>query len=158
MRQPFNILVFPFYFENNNIKYALFKRKDGAYWQAIAGGVEDDESVLEAAIRESYEEAMIKNDYGFISLDSISSVPATVFKDHLSWGADIYIVKENAFGVRVTDKNLIISEEHISFGWFTYEESIELLKWDSNKVALWELDQRLLNSRCNLNTRGKKND
>jgi len=69
-----------------------------------------------------------------------------VFKDHLSWGSDIYVVNESAFGVRVKDKNLIISEEHKSFGWFTYEESIELLKWDSNKVALWELNQRLINN------------
>jgi dATP pyrophosphohydrolase len=147
MRQPFNILVFPFYFENNNIKYALFKRQDGDYWQAISGGVEDNESTLEAAIRESYEEAMIKNDCDYICLDSISSVPATVFKDHLSWGSDIYVVKESAFGVIVKDQNLIISEEHKSFGWFTYEDSIELLKWDSNKVALWELNQRLINNR-----------
>jgi dATP pyrophosphohydrolase len=146
MRQPFNILVFPFYVESNVIKYALFKRRDGYYWQGIAGGVEAGESILEAAVRESYEEALIKSDCDFISLDSISSVPATVFKDHLSWGVDIYVVKENAFGVRVKDENLIISEEHISFGWFTYEEAIELLKWDSNKVALWELNQRLLNS------------
>jgi dATP pyrophosphohydrolase len=147
MRQPFNILVFPFYIESNVIKYAIFKRKDGNYWQAISGGVEDDESSLEAAMRECYEEAMIKSDCDFIILDSISSVPATEFKDHLSWGPDIYIVKESAYGVRVKDKNIIISEEHISFGWFTYEASIELLKWDSNKVALWELNQRLLNSR-----------
>jgi len=102
--------------------------------------------MLEAAIREIYEEAMIKNDCDLICLDSISSVPATVFKDHLSWGSDIYVVNESAFGVRVKDKNLIISEEHKSFGWFTYEESIELLKWDSNKVALWELNQRLINN------------
>lgn len=146
MRQPFNILVFPFYFENNDIKYALFKRKDGDYWQGIAGGVEAGESILEAAMRESSEEAMIKSDYDFISLDSISSVPATVFKEHLSWGVDVYVVKENSFGVKVNDKNLIISEEHIRFDWFTYEEAIKLLKWDSNKVALWELNQRLLNS------------
>ncbi|MGH4123873.1 MAG: NUDIX hydrolase [Clostridium sp.] len=143
MRQPFNILVFPYYIESNVIKYAIFKRRDGDYWQSISGGVEDGESILEAAMRESYEEALIKSECEFIRLDSISSVPATVFKDHLSWGADVYVVKENAFGVRVKDKNLIISEEHISFGWFTYEQAIELLKWDSNKVALWELNQRL---------------
>ncbi|MBZ9687433.1 NUDIX pyrophosphatase [Clostridium estertheticum] len=145
MRQPFNILVFPFYSDsNNNIKYAIFKRSDGDFWQGIAGGVEDEEGMLEAAKRESYEEARIKSDCEFINLDSIASVPATVFDCHLSWGPNVYVVKETSFGVRVNEKNLVISEEHTSFEWFTYEEAIQLLKWDSNKISLWELNQRLL--------------
>jgi len=34
--------------------------------------------------------------------------------------------------------------EHSEFKWLNYHEAIELLKWDSNKVALWELYKRLL--------------
>jgi len=145
VRQPFNVLVFPFYSDSNNkIKYAIFKRSDGDYWQAISGGVEDEEGMLDAAKRESCEEAGIENHCEFIKLDSIASVPATVFDCHLSWGPNVYVVKENSFGVRVKEKNLIISEEHTSYEWVTYEEAIQLLKWDSNKIALWELNQRLL--------------
>lgn len=145
MRQPFNVLVFPYHYDNKNkIQYAIFKRRDGDFWQGIAGGVEDEEGMLEAAKRESYEEARIEKHCEFIYLDSIASVPATVFGCHLSWGPNVYIVKETSFGVRVNDKNLIISEEHTSFEWVTYEEANQLLKFDSNKVALWELNQRLL--------------
>ena len=129
MRQPFNILVFPFYSDSNNkIKYAIFKRSDGDFWQGIAGGVEDEEGMLEAAKRESYEEAGIKSDCEFINLDSIASVPSTIFDCHLSWGPNVYVVKETSFGVRVNEKNLVISDEHTSFEWFTYEEAIQLLK------------------------------
>lgn len=148
MRQPFNILVFPFFIEKDkSVKYALFKRCDVDVWQGIAGGVENNEKMIEAAIRESFEEARIPNDSEFISLDSTSSIPATVFNCHLSWGEDVYVVKEVSFGVRLNKKELEISAEHKSYKWVSYEDAIELLKWDSNKVALWELNQRLLNGR-----------
>lgn len=147
MRKPFNVLVFPFYIDNNNeIKYALFKRYDGGYWQGISGGVEDDENMIEAAKRECYEETKINNNCEFIELDASASVPSKVFNCNSSWGSNVYVVKEVSFGVRVKEKELEISEEHSSFGWFTYEEANQLLKWDSNKVALWELNQRLLDN------------
>ena len=42
-RAPFQILVYPYRkFENGQIEYALMKRSDEGYWQAIAGGGEDD--------------------------------------------------------------------------------------------------------------------
>lgn len=146
MRQPFNILVFPFLANKNNIiKYALFRRRDGEFWQGIAGGVEDNEKMLEAAIRESFEEARIPNDSEFIRLDSVASIPATVFDCHELWQSDVYIVKEISFGVRLNKKEIIISEEHTTYQWFSYEDAMKILKWDSNKVALWELNQRLTN-------------
>jgi len=40
-------------------------------------------------------------------------------------------------------KELILSDEHEEYGWFSYDECISLLKWDSNKTALWELNRRL---------------
>jgi hypothetical protein len=32
------------------------------------------------------------------------------------------------------------------FKWASYDEAVNLLKWDSNKNALWELKERLLNN------------
>lgn len=31
------------------------------------------------------------------------------------------------------------------YRWVRYDEALTLLKWDSNKNALWELDYRLRN-------------
>ena len=36
-----------------------------------------------------------------------------------------------------------LSSEHDSFEWLRYEEAFERLTWDSNRVALWELSERL---------------
>ncbi|MCD1216844.1 NUDIX pyrophosphatase, partial [Vibrio cholerae] len=36
-----------------------------------------------------------------------------------------------------------LSNEHTNFRWCGFQEASELLKYDSNKIALWELEQRL---------------
>jgi dATP pyrophosphohydrolase len=41
------------------------------------------------------------------------------------------------------DADLIISREHDGWGWCRYEQAWEILTWDSNRVALWELNERL---------------
>ena len=56
----------------------------------------------------------------------------------------IYIVKEYSFGVCADDTEIIISDEHKIFKWVDYSEATKLLKWDSNKNALWELNERLI--------------
>lgn len=151
MRQPYNILVFPYIIdENKAIKYALFQRSDGGYWQGIAGGVEGDETMIEAAIRECYEEAQIPSDSEIIELEASASIPANVFSCHNKWPPETYIVKEISFGVKVKQEKLTISTEHGEYKWFQYNEAHSLLKWDSNKVAIWELNQRIGSSQNTL--------
>ena len=36
-----------------------------------------------------------------------------------------------------------LSEEHREYVWLTYKQARDLLYWDSNKTALYELDCRL---------------
>ena len=57
-RMPFQVHIIPFRkAEDGNFEYAIFRRTDEPYWQGIAGGGEDGESLLEAAKREAFEEA-----------------------------------------------------------------------------------------------------
>lgn len=148
MRQPVNIFVCPFYIENDGrIKYALFKKREGEYWEGISGGVEGDETILEAAQRECYEEAGINDNCELMPLDSVASIPANEYDCYLSWGHNVYVVKQFSFSVRLKSKNLIISDEHTNFDWFTYDEAIKRLKWHNHKVPLWELNERLTNKK-----------
>ena len=64
-------------------------------WQAISGGVEGEETLLEAAQRECYEEAKIKKSNQFTQLDSISSIPRHHF--NYNWDRNVFVVKENCF-------------------------------------------------------------
>ena len=52
-------------------------------------------------------------------------------------------MKEYSFGVCADNIKIKISDEHKSFKWVDYSVAMKLLKWDSNKNALWELNERL---------------
>ena len=143
-RAPFQVLVFPFKRSQGRIEYALFLRSDDECWQGIAGGGEDDETPLAAARREANEEAGLPVTATLIDLQTRSSVSVTCFRDSAQWGDDLYVIPEHYFGVEMPSVNIQISREHKAFRWVDYETAMELLRYDSNKTALWELNQRLL--------------
>jgi len=143
MRAPYQVLIFPFIKEENKHYYAIFKRKDLGIWQGLAGGGEGDESPLEAAKREAYEEAAIGGDSRYIRLSSMTTIPAANICG-LIWG-DTVMIPEFSFGVEVSSKELKISSEHIQYLWLSCDGAINKLRHDSNKSALWELDYRLKN-------------
>jgi len=143
-RAPFQILVIPFYrIEPGRVEYAIFRRSDAGYWQGIAGGGEDKETPLETATRECQEEAGIPRDTQFITLDTVSSVSVDNFADGTLWDKDILVIPEYFFGAEMGSKEITISAEHLEYRWVEYDEALSMLKWDSNKTALWELNQRL---------------
>ena len=81
-RAPFQVLVYPYRkCHDDKYEYALLKRSDAGYWQAIAGGGEDNETPLEAAKREAYEEAGIATNSDFLQLDTVEPIPVTEFRD-----------------------------------------------------------------------------
>jgi dATP pyrophosphohydrolase len=147
-RAPFQVLVLPFrYSDGDDIHYALFRRSDMKCWQGIAGGGEDDETPLEAAHREAWEEGGISEEHRFISLDTISSIPVVNFPGHILCGDDLYVIPEYSFGVDATGVECTISEEHTEMRWLPFQQAYDLLQWDSNRTALWELHQRMQRGR-----------
>lgn len=143
MRAPFQVLVLPYRITGSNIEYAILKRVDLHYWQGIAGGGEDEETPLEAARREVFEEAGLTETCKMMTLDSITSLPVEHVTGDFLWGEDVYVIKEYSFGVEFSDQELKLSREHSAFKWVSYEEAMKELKWDSNLTALWELHKRL---------------
>lgn len=144
MRAPFQVLVIPYKIINKKILYGIFLRSDMKVWQAISGGGEDNETPIEAAKREAYEEAGIDYNAKYIKLDCTCTIPVEFITGKFTWGKDVYLLNEYTFGVDVTNKNIVLSNEHENVKWLTYNEAKETLKWDSNISALWELNKRLL--------------
>jgi len=145
-RAPFQVLIIPYIKTNNEIKYCVLERKSPVgQLQFIAGGGEDDETPIEAAKRESFEEAQIQTD-NFIKLTSMCYIPTHIFSEEQrrEWG-NIYIIPEHAFAIELKTEKIIISDEHVSYSWNTYTQARDKLKWDSNKTALYELDCILKN-------------
>lgn len=140
MRAPFQILAIPYKFMNNIRLYCIFHRADSDQWQFIAGGGEADETPLEAAKREAFEESGTQSS-NWKELKSISYLPVTVISEvhRKNWDADTYVIPEYTFGFECTDP-IKLSCEHTEYIWTTYEEAINKLKWDSNRTALYELN------------------
>lgn len=143
MRKPIQVLILPYKYEKENIYFLIFKRADLKVWQGIAGGVEENETVLMAAKREAFEEAGIPINKKYIRLESKSTIPVNFIYGNFYWGNDVYNAVEYCYGVCVNDTNIVISEEHLEYKWATYEEAFNMFKWDSNRNALWELNEKL---------------
>jgi dATP pyrophosphohydrolase len=144
-RLPLQVLVFPFRRKTDKeFEFAVFKRRDEGYWQAIAGGGEDNETPFETARRESFEEAGITGDSVFYRLDTFSTVPVYHFAARKQWPENLYVIPQYFFAVDITGHEVVISKEHAAFKWETYIKTREILHWETNRIALWELYERLL--------------
>jgi len=127
MRAEFQVLVIPFVIsENEKLEVAVFKRNDGGYWQFIAGGGENEETALEAAQREAYEEAAIARDSKYFKLDTMAMIPKSHFHDYKS-ETGLYVVPEYCFGVLIENKALPRSGEHSEYSWVSYGEAMNCL-------------------------------
>ena len=147
-RQPLQVLVIPFRASGGaGYQFAVFHRVDSSMWQFIAGGAEDGETAEQTARREATEEAGIAEGSPLLPLESRASVPRTAFPAAEHWPKDLLVVPEYSFAVEVRGQELELSHEHDRMRWLSFEDATLLLTWDSNRTALWELNERLMAGR-----------
>lgn len=148
-RLPYQVLVILYLRKESNTKYCIFERTSPkSQIQFIAGGGENDEQPIEAAIREVFEETGINN-MDLKILTSICYIPTNIFSEaqRSEWGNNIFVIPEYSFVVEVKSETIKISDEHVGFRWVSYDEALKQLKWDSNKTALYELNCKI-NTNC----------
>ena len=144
MRAPFQILVLPFRRREGRLELAIFRRADDGSWQGIAGGGEDDESPVQTARREAQEEAGIPTSAPLYRLRATGRIPVAGFGEHRrNWPRELVELPEHAFAVDCTEIDLKLSGEHTAVEWVDHARAQAQLRWDSNKVAVRELHQRL---------------
>ena len=144
-RAKYQVLIIPFKSSNNKILYGIFKRNDMQIWQFIAGGGEDeDSSPLSAAKREAFEEGNILKTEKYFSLETQCSIPTSCFKTARSiWGKEFLVIPEYSFAVEISNSKIHLSNEHLQYEWVDYDTALQRLRYDSNKTALWELDNKI---------------
>lgn len=103
----------------------------------------NNETPLETAQRELHEETQLKL-LKVYKLDAITTVPVEYFKDFKDrWKEGLFVIPVYSFAAKVDDNIVKISSEHVVSKWLNYEEAIDLLHFDIDKTALWELNKRL---------------
>ena len=115
----------------------------GNFWQPITGSIESGELPFDAAQRELHEET------------GNGAIPVTMnlmqsFMIESQFLAARYpvpiIASEVAYTARL-DSQLPIRmdpEEHDEWGWFTFAEAYERIKWSDDREALEQLERQLL--------------
>ncbi len=143
MRAPFQILAIPYRIVDGVPYYCVLHRADHDGGQFIAGGGEDNETPLEAAKREIYEESGITAE-NITELTSRSYLPITIIKEsrRQHWDKNMYVIPEYTFVFECVGE-IKLSDEHLECVWLTYEDACDKLTWDSNRTALFELNSRL---------------
>lgn len=151
MRAPYNVLVLPYFRTEGKTVYCIFKREDLDVWQFIAGGGEEGEAPITAAKRESFEEANISETQQYKELKSMCYVSVDNFseKARANWGEQ-YVIPVYSFAVELDSKDICISHEHTEYCWCTYEEASNLLHFDLDRTALYELNERITNDQWNI--------
>ncbi len=97
---------------------------------------------MAAAKREAFEEGGVKTNSIYLKLDSYSMLPV-VNVCGFKWGPKVLVIPEYCFGVKISEGKIKLYREHFNFKWVSYSRAMKMLKWDSNKNALWELNHRL---------------
>lgn len=143
-RAPFQVLVLPFRAKGDAVpEYCVLYRSDLRYWQFVAGGGEGEETPEQAARREAFEECGVPITNSMYRLQSHDTVPVIDFQDRHHWPPQLYVIPQYAFATHVESKDIVLSSEHAEARWLKYDAAQELLQWQSNQTALWELNERL---------------
>lgn len=145
MHAPFQILAVPYRFIKGELCFCVFRRADFDVWQFFAGGGEDNEKPIQAALREIKEETSVTAEK-LTELKSVAFVPAEIVTENMRthWDKNIFVIPEYSFAFEC-NADPTISHEHSEYQWLPYNDARKLLKWDSNKVAMYEIMCRLRN-------------
>ena len=106
-------------------------------------GGENGETPIDAAKREITEEIGVEPK-NIKQLTCIAFVPAEVIAKNKRqhWDKNTFVIPEYSFAFEC-DLEPRLSNEHTEYKWLTYDEARKLLKWDSNKIAMYEINCQL---------------
>jgi lipoyl(octanoyl) transferase len=118
------------------------KPERGNFWQPITGSIEDGESPLDTARREIFEETGNRGEPTPLDLEQSFMIESQYLAARLP--API-IASEIGFAAALPSSATIHmdADEHDEFGWFTFGQAYERIRWSDDREALERLEARL---------------
>ena len=143
MRAPYQVLALPYRQRGGEYEFCVFHRADNGQFQFVSGGGEDGETPEVSVVREIWEETGLK-EARITRLTSMAYIPVNIFSPKYLdfWPKNTFVIPEYSFAYSC-ENEIVLSDEHTECFWLCYEKARELLTWDSNKAALFELNCRL---------------
>jgi dihydroneopterin triphosphate diphosphatase len=145
MRKPVQIAIYIYRIRRGNREYLLFKRtaESGGFWQGVTGGVEDDETVFETAVRELEEETGFAGTE-ILQIDYRRTFPVPESMKH-HFSPEVTTLTEYAFYTEVACglTPALDSREHSEYKWVSYDMALTMLKYPGNKEALMSCEGKL---------------
>jgi len=129
MRQPIQVIVYPVRITADGCEYLLLLRSPerGRFWQGASGGVEEGETVVEAARRELMEETGLSPSR-LEKIDFTYSFPLEE-RWRFLFAPGVKTILEHVFIARVADgADPRLSAEHDAFKWCRFDEALSLLE------------------------------
>jgi len=111
----------------------------GDYWDFPRGNIKEQETGLQAALRETREETgLSENDLTFVE----------GFEETIKWlyrSQDQSIVKLVTYYLAQTKREDVrISGEHVGFKWLRFKDALQLLKFKSSRSLLRKAESHVL--------------
>lgn len=143
---PFKTLIFLYLRDNQEILYAVLRRRDNGFWQPVTGCGEVGETSRQTAERELFEETGINPEGRMVDLEFSCDVPVEIAFEHNHWGPDLTHVPQHVFALETPGSELTLSSEHSEYRWVPFDEAVEFFTLPANRDALVELNRRLRSS------------
>ncbi len=116
------------------------RRERGNFWQPITGSIEDGESPLETARREIVEETGNRAEPDDIDLTQSFMIESAFLEARYPTPI---IASEVGFAAQLDSQLPILmdKEEHDEYGWFTFQDAYERIRWTDDREGLERLEQ-----------------
>ncbi|EHL5407010.1 dihydroneopterin triphosphate diphosphatase [Salmonella enterica] len=138
-KRPVSVLVIIFAQDTKRV-LMLQRRDDPDFWQSVTGSVEEEETALQAAVREVKEEVTIDVAAEQLTLiDCQRTVEFEIFS-HLRhrYAPGVMHNTESWFCLALPHERQVIFTEHLTYQWLDAPDAAALTKSWSNRQAIEE--------------------
>lgn len=138
-KQPRSVQVVLFADTPQSREFLLLRRlpSHGGFWQSVTGSLEANETHLEAAVREVYEETGYRTHQSELIKLGLVNLFEIAPQWRIKYAPGVIYNEEVCFALKVEKLDVVIdSLEHDAFAWVDYEKAMQMLYWESNRRSL----------------------